>query len=101
MKFFSRLKNSHEYRARKLTLLQLQSMSDRQLTDCGFSPDLVNQGIKAWPWRELPETGQLIQLSKRTESEQINPADEQSEEPAHDLDNAPHGQDASRQARAA
>ena len=27
-------------------------MSDRQLEDLGFSRDLLNKGIKYWPWRE-------------------------------------------------
>lgn len=29
----------------------LRGLSDRQITDMGFSRELLEQGPKAWPWR--------------------------------------------------
>ena len=32
----------------------LLAKSDRQLTDLGFSRELLEQGVKAWPWLTKP-----------------------------------------------
>lgn len=55
MRFFSIFIKSLEDKAKLETLYRLREMSDRQILDCGLSPDLVAEGVKAWPWRELPE----------------------------------------------
>jgi len=36
---------SREYKA-------LQNLSPRILRDCGFSPELLSMGKKAYPWKE-------------------------------------------------
>jgi len=55
MNFIPKMSEIHENYAKKKTLSQLRLMSDRQLIDCGYSPEFLNEGVKAWPWRELPE----------------------------------------------
>ncbi len=55
MKFGLKFSDFLENRAKKLTLLQLRKMDERQLLDCGISPVLLAQGVKAWPWRELED----------------------------------------------
>jgi len=55
MSILSKLLKTQEERARLFTLTHLRSMSERQLVDCGFSPQLISRGVSAWPWRELPE----------------------------------------------
>lgn len=56
MKFLPKLSKILENHAKRKTYDQLRQMSERQLIDCGYSPDLLNEGVKAWPWRELPES---------------------------------------------
>ena len=51
MNFFKRMINALQRSRQKEALYYLESMSERQLIDCGFSPMLVSQGLKAWPWR--------------------------------------------------
>lgn len=55
MKFIPKMSEILEIHAKQKTLYQLRLMPDRQLIDCGYSPELLNEGVKAWPWRELPE----------------------------------------------
>lgn len=60
-------------RSRKRRMLnELQFMSHRNLIDCGFEPELLQEGIKAWPWRKSPESVTPLQfdqtLNLRTES---------------------------------
>ena len=64
MKILSRLVQIQEEQAKRLMLSHLRSMSDRQLVDCGFSPQLISEGVKAWPWRELPEVTAPLQFDK-------------------------------------
>ena len=35
---------------------ELLASSDRQLSDIGFSRELLEQGVKAWPWRVTPDS---------------------------------------------
>ncbi len=55
MKFIPTLTTVFENLGKRKTLDQLRSMTERQLIDCGYSPELLSEGVKAWPWRELPE----------------------------------------------
>lgn len=55
MKFIPILTTVFENLGKRKTLDQLRSMTERQLIDCGYSPELLSKGVKAWPWRELPE----------------------------------------------
>ncbi len=52
MKILKRIVNTITHRNKTETLHYLQSMSEDQLIDSGFSPALVKEGISAWPWRE-------------------------------------------------
>ena len=51
MNFFKAIINSLQRSRQREALNYLENMSERQLIDCGFSPMLVAQGLKAWPWR--------------------------------------------------
>jgi len=64
MSLLSKLIKIQEERAKRLTLSQLRLMSDRQLIDCGFSPQLISEGVSAWPWRELPEVSAPLLFKK-------------------------------------
>lgn len=55
MKIFTTLMDVFEGQAKRLTLSHLRAMSERQVVEYGFSPELLRKGVKAWPWRELPE----------------------------------------------
>ncbi len=55
MKYFPGLSKILDYQRKRKTLYQLRLMSDRQLKDCGYSPELLSAGVKAWPWKELAE----------------------------------------------
>lgn len=52
MNILTMLINHQEYRARRETLHLLRGMSDRQLSDCGISRELIELGINAWPWKD-------------------------------------------------
>lgn len=52
MRIFKKLLNAIEREKRKEVLMHLRNMNERQLLDCGFSPHLISEGLKAWPWRE-------------------------------------------------
>jgi len=52
--------NLKEYFARREALLRLRALSERSLLDCGISPELLENGVKAWPWKErLDEPSQI------------------------------------------
>ena len=55
MRLFSRLIQWQENRVRKEALYLLRAMSERQLRDCGLSLELINEGVKAWPWKVVQE----------------------------------------------
>lgn len=79
MKFIYRMTEILDHHGKRKTLYQLQLMSERQLVDCGYSPELLSEGIKAWPWRKIPEniaplrSDQIVNLS--TVSTRIEHAD--------------------------
>jgi hypothetical protein len=45
------VKVAREHTGRAYALGHLRTLSPRLLRDSGFSPELINQGLKAWPWR--------------------------------------------------
>lgn len=55
MKLFRSIINRIEYRARRDTLVQLRGMTDRTLIDCNISPELLKEGVTAWPWQNPSE----------------------------------------------
>ena len=44
--------DAREHAVRRRIRQHLRGLSDRQLEDMGFSRALLEQGSKAWPWRE-------------------------------------------------
>lgn len=50
-RFLSSLVSALERSGRARTLSVLQDMDSRLLSEAGFSPELIRQGINAWPWR--------------------------------------------------
>ena len=60
MSFISNMINFRENRAKRDTLHQLRCMSDRMLADCNISPELLQKGVKAWPWQN--ETDQQFRI---------------------------------------
>lgn len=44
-----------EISAMRETRAYLLSLDDRMLEDAGFSRDLLEQGLKAWPWRSVQD----------------------------------------------
>lgn len=62
--FKSFISNYQEYavrRERKKVLETLRRQNDRLLEDAGFSPALLAEGVKAWPWRVESEAGKAWQ----------------------------------------
>ncbi len=77
MSFFKRIINTLQRSKQREALYFLEGMSERQLIDCGFSPMLVSQGLKAWPWRIdsiTPDTSTLENILNTEERnvEQLN-----------------------------
>ena len=56
MKLLKKLLEVSELHAKWETLRLLRCMSERQLHDCGISPELLREGIKAWPWKTQENT---------------------------------------------
>ena len=65
MKLLTYLTYYFESKAKRDVLEQLRSMPERQLLDCGFSPDLIKEGVVAWPWRMQSEPSEPLRF-KRT-----------------------------------
>ena len=72
MSFFKRIINSLQRSRQREALNYLENMSERQLIDCGFSPMLVSQGLKAWPWRIDSITPDASVLDTMLDAEQRN-----------------------------
>ncbi len=51
MSIFKKIIQSFERSGQRKTLYHLRTMPERQLIDCGFSPQLISEGLKSWPWR--------------------------------------------------
>ncbi len=70
---FNKFVQSLQRSKQRDTLYYLRCMPERQLIDCGFSPYLVSEGLKGWPWR-LDSTTYVSptveQLPKTAEEEQ-------------------------------
>ena len=64
MKLMTKIMQIYQDRAKRETLVLLRGLSDRQLRDGGFSPELLKDGVKAWPWREIPENFVPLKLVK-------------------------------------
>jgi len=71
--------------ARARTLEVLLNSSDRLLDDAGFSRDLLEQGVAAWPWRIDDQAQQLrpivssLAIDHRAGNADLSPASEKSE----------------------
>ena len=66
MSFMSKMVEILENQAKSKTLVYLRTVSEQQQIDYGFSPALIKQGVKAWPWKTLPENADLPQIDKLT-----------------------------------
>ena len=55
MKFIMNIIKYKEYRAKREALYQFRGMTERNLIDCNISVELLNRGIKAWPWQATPD----------------------------------------------
>ena len=55
MTLFNRWERLFDQYAKVRTLNILRSMPERQLEDLGFSPELLQDGVKSWPWRQVEE----------------------------------------------
>ena len=60
MNKYRRFKNfmldAFEQTGRAKVLVELRRMSPRFLIETGYSPELLQQGLSAWPWRLTDET---------------------------------------------
>lgn len=65
MNILDRIIKSFEVAGRARTLQILRGLSDRQLEDAGLSRGLLDQGLKAWPWR-VEETTSFDLATMRT-----------------------------------
>ena len=81
MRILNNIIQSLKQRKQRETLNYLRNMTDRQLIDCGFSPELVADGLKGWPWRidstttEPPILEHLIKEEQRHVTELQNYSD--------------------------
>jgi len=60
----------------------LRQMSHRQLEDCGFSPELLREGVSAWPWRALPDDHTPLQIDEALNLNHVSEKTELSVKPA-------------------
>lgn len=51
MGFFDKMVKHLEVASRYRVLAELKALRPEQLEDAGISPDLLRQGVSAWPWR--------------------------------------------------
>ena len=72
MSFMSKMVEILENQAKSKTLVYLRTVSEQQQIDYGFSPALIKQGVKAWPWKTLPENADLPQIDKLTNLTQVS-----------------------------
>lgn len=52
MKLFERIISIFEHTAKVRLMNLLRGRSNEQLTEWGYSPQLLRQGINAWPWHD-------------------------------------------------
>jgi uncharacterized protein YjiS (DUF1127 family) len=52
MSIYTKIVEHYENYAKRETLKHLREMPERQLVDLGFSLQLIEEGVQAWPWRE-------------------------------------------------
>ncbi len=64
MKLIKTILTSLEESGKKKTLQILRDMPERQLRDAGISPELLAQGVRAWPWAVVEEEVAPILIDK-------------------------------------
>ena len=52
-RFLGSLRRACEQSGRTRALTALRSMDPRFLRESGLSPELIEQGVEAWPWRTV------------------------------------------------
>ena len=72
---------------RKRACEVLLRSSDRLLEDAGFSRELLQKGVDAWPWRSSDSAPELrpIQLDKLTLKRAVHELKSYSDQDLHDL----------------
>lgn len=90
---FSRsLLTALERSGRARTLAVLRNMDPKLLRETGFSPELIQQGINAWPWRvaaiDAPQVPSLLAASPDRVSETDHMASVNHAERVHGSDEA-------------
>ena len=73
--FLKTINSGMEYMRRTSTLQELKKLDNRQLNDLGFSRELLNQGVTAWPWGKDMQTLQPqphIEVQKQDKSSIID-----------------------------
>ena len=71
-------KRAHEY---------LLNSSDRVLEDAGFSRELLEKGVRAWPWRleQAEENPQPVMIDELAKEKAVEELQAYSEKELHDL----------------
>jgi len=79
MNFISRFIGIFEDQANRKTLHYLRTLSENQQIEYGLSPELLKQGIKAWPWKATPENLKPCSFVQISTIDQITDKTEQSD----------------------
>jgi len=81
MSFFSKLSssiaNAFELSGRSKTLAYLNTLGDSNLEDLGFSRELMNQGVSAYPWKAQDFDNLSTLTETRATSKEIRDAIEE------------------------
>lgn len=55
MNFLLSLNKYKEHREKSKALFLLRTKPERILIDCNISPELLEKGVSAWPWKLVPD----------------------------------------------
>jgi len=72
MGFFKRIIAVMQESKKRELLHYLNGLPDSYLESLGFSPELVRQGVSAWPWSNDSQTNEMARLEKYIEQEQAS-----------------------------
>ncbi len=69
MTFFSKLIKHYELKARGEVYDHLRAMPASRLRALGYSPQLLNQGLQAWPWKEAEAATTPLSMDQQAANE--------------------------------
>lgn len=69
MTFFSKLVKHYELKARGEVYEYLRAMPESRLQSLGYSPQLLSQGVRAWPWKEAEVAVAPVAMNQKSVSE--------------------------------